>query len=78
MAKPKRRPRKRKGRKVEQRVTREPRQPSLIVETDCWHNDVLGEVLELLKVRADGHACITTPDGAACYVTVRFTTGGSA
>jgi len=54
------------------------RRESLIVETDCWHNDVLGDVLELLKVRADGHACITTPDGAACFVTVRFTVGGSA
>jgi hypothetical protein len=51
---------------------------SLIEETDSWHNTMLGAVLEFLEDREDGSACITTPDGRACYVTVRFAVGGRA
>jgi hypothetical protein len=52
--------------------------PSVIDDADSWYTSVLASVLELLEDEADGHTCITTPDGRACEVTVRFSVGGAA
>lgn len=56
----------------------EPKRESLIQNSDCWHETVLASVLHLLEEECDGHTCLTTPEGRAVEVTVRFTHGGSA
>jgi hypothetical protein len=45
---------------------------------DSWIECVMTAVWRMLDEQSDGAACITTPSGRACNVSVRFTTGGKA
>lgn len=59
-------------------TVQQPKHESVIEEADSWIESVMTPVWEMLDKQCDGTACITTPDGRACHVTVRFTAGGSA
>jgi len=54
------------------------KRPTVIDDADDWIESVMTAVWRMLDEQSDGAACITTPRGRACEVTVRFTVGGSA
>jgi hypothetical protein len=48
------------------------------IESDSWIECVMTAVWDMLDKQYDGVACITTPRGRACHVSVRFADGGRA
>jgi len=77
LKKPKRRPKRRRNKPMNEQATTMPKES--VIQPCCdWHDQIMAGVAELIGEEVDGLTCVTTPDGRACHVHVWFKEGGSA
>ena len=63
---------------MEKQTVQRKRRSVIDTESDSWIECLMTSVWQMLDEECEGDACISTPSGVACHISVRFSGTGSA